>query len=160
MDGLWEMIKHQNRETEPSREIFLDYMFLLLTNQYNFHRVAFYEVEPEGHYAKPILVIGPDTKDEHSKVEQHLNGASLDKILNEEPPEQNKSRASPTLAKKFYNYKVPLNQTSRFSKSHESELSFFGIDEKGYSPTEVDQEIKKIFGTDHYALITVKGRTI
>src|SRR3989338_4038359 len=155
---LWKILQHFNRLENPSREGFVDLMLLLITHKYGFNRVAFYEVDPYEKFAKPVWVIGPDTKDEHSSIESKLGGVSLDSKLHDDGPAEVKLRTSASLEEKFKSYDIPLDKPSRFQKSLATEKSFYGISENGHGLTEVDKKIAETFGTNDYVLITVKGR--
>lgn len=149
---------HDNRKNVPSREGFLGYMLLLLTEKYRYNRVAFYEVDPCKRFAKPILLMGPGTEKKHDEIQKNLAGVSLESKLEADRLENIGLRTSPNLEKRFKDYRVPLDVPSRFRNSYLTGKSFFGEDEEGYLLTDVDKRIRKIFGTDNYTLITVKGR--
>ena len=156
-ENIWKVLQYLNRKESPSREGILDYMFILLTRGYGFNRVAFYEADPYKNFAKPVLVMGPDNAEEHARIEPITANLSLDTLLETDRLGNVEERTSPFLEKKFKSYNVPLNEPSRFENSFVSENSHFGKDTEGYQLTEIDKKIGEIFGTDDYALITVKG---
>jgi signal transduction histidine kinase len=102
--------------------------------------------------------MGPDTEEEHREIKKKLTGVSLDAKLEEDMLGKVELRTSPSLEGRFKSYEIPLVVPSRFKSSYDTGSSFFGIDGEGYQVTEVDKKISEIFGTDNYALITVKGR--
>ncbi len=127
-DNIFHALKYDNRQDVPSIEEFLKAASLALLGKYPLKTVAFYQVKLS-------------------------NGSGLFA----EPVSLETRPYDETLEERFKAYTIPLDDPSRFEESFKNKKSFFGRDEKGYQPTDVDKRIAEVFASLGHALLTIKG---
>ena len=134
----------------------------LITWEHDIVTVALYVLNPEGTYFESRGFIGPDDPEDHKKILHRIRSKSLEARLFESPLKDAFEKPL-QLREEVLNYPIhvadAIFQKSRFSGCIKKGSSFFGIDEEGYKKGAIDQKVEEIFGTDEYALITVKDKT-
>jgi signal transduction histidine kinase len=161
--NLEKILCHHIIHRDISKEQFIASTLFNLTLIYGYNRAAFYEIDGKRKYANPLLVVGPDTKEEHRRIQRNVN-VDADQLLKVDMTKV-EHRTVQSLEDKFLSHKFYLDRDSAFRDCFTTREVIFVSEKQTEQIRAEHRKLNDIFGgsdknypLEEYALIPVIGR--